>query len=222
MKKVILLAAVAVLTVIAGCRKIEVDGNGNNNGNGDGNGKGSTVRLTGRITENVTLKKGDENMLSGLVYITSGVTLTVEPGAVIKGDYKGANVAALIICRGGKIDAKGTQDEPIVFTSSSPDPRSGDWGGIVICGKASVNAEFTGTGGGKGIMEVEGGINNANGDGLAGGGDHPNESNRERLCSHRICRVCINPIRSEFHALLQWARYHYRSYTGKLAPRRCF
>lgn len=175
MKKVILLAAVAVLTVIAGCRKIEVDGNGNNNGDGGGNGKGSTVRLTGRITENVTLKKGDENMLSGLVYITSGVTLTVEPGAVVKGDYKGANVAALIICRGGKIDAKGTQDEPIVFTSSSPDPRSGDWGGIVICGKASVNAEFTGTGGGKGIMEVEGGINNANGDGLAGGGDHPND-----------------------------------------------
>ena len=90
MKKVILLAAVAVLTVIAGCRKIEVDGNGNNNGNGGGNGKGSTVTLTGRITENVTLKKGDENMLSGLVYITSGVTLTVEAGAVVKGDYKGA------------------------------------------------------------------------------------------------------------------------------------
>lgn len=184
MKKVILLAAAAVLTVIAGCRKIEVDGNGNNNGNGGGNGKGSTVTLTGRITENTTLKKGDENLLSGLVYITSGVTLTIEAGAVVKGDYKGANVAALIICRGGKIDARGTQDEPIVFTSASPDPRSGDWGGIVICGKASINAEFTGTGGGKGILEVEGGINNANGDGLAGGGEHPNDDDNSGILQY--------------------------------------
>lgn len=173
MKKVILSAAVIILIVIAGCRKIEVDGNGSNNGNGSGNG--SAVILTGRITENTTLKKGDENTLSGLVYITSGVTLTVEAGAVVKGDYKGTNVAALIISRGGKIEAKGTQDDPIVFTSSSPDPRSGDWGGIVICGKASINSAFTGTGGGKGILEVEGGVNNANGDGLAGGGTNPDD-----------------------------------------------
>ncbi len=64
----------------------------------------------------------------------SGVTLTVEAGATVKGDYKGSNVAALVVTRGGKIEAKGTQDEPIVFTSSSPDPRSGDWGGMVLCG----------------------------------------------------------------------------------------
>lgn len=172
MKRVILLATV-LGTLTFGCRKIEVDGTGNNNGNGNQNG--STVTLSGRITENITLKKGDENILSGIVYITAGKTLTVEAGATVKGDYKGTNVAALVICRDAKIEAKGTQDEPIVFTSSSPDARSGDWGGIIICGKANINTEFTGTGGGKGIMEVEGGINNAQGDGLAGGGATPND-----------------------------------------------
>lgn len=174
MKRVILVAAVLSTAFSFSCRKIEVDGNGSNNG-GHGTGTGSTVTLTGRITNDVTLKKGDENILSGIVYITSGHTLTIEPGATVKGDYKGTNVATLVITRGAKIEAKGTQDNPIVFTSSSADPRSGDWGGIVLCGKASVNTEFTGTGGGKGIMEVEGGVNNAQGDGLAGGGATPDD-----------------------------------------------
>lgn len=174
MKRVLLLATVFATAITIGCRKIEVDGNGN--GNGNGNTPGSTVVLSGRITKDVTLKKADENILSGIVYITSGVTLTVEAGATVKGDYKGSNVAALVVTRGGKIEAKGTQDEPIVFTSSSPDPRSGDWGGIVLCGKASINTAFTGTGGGQGILEVEGGINNAEGDGLAGGGATPDDA----------------------------------------------
>ncbi|MBX2920858.1 MAG: hypothetical protein KF746_01600 [Chitinophagaceae bacterium] len=174
MKRAMLLATFFAIAIMIGCRKIEVDGTGNNNGGG--NTTGSTVVLSGRITKDVTLKKGDDNMLSGIVYITNGVTLTVEAGATVKGDYKGGNVAALVITRGARIEAKGTQDEPIVFTSSSPDPRSGDWGGIVICGKASINTEFTGTGGGKGIMEVEGGINNAEGDGLAGGGATPDDA----------------------------------------------
>ena len=185
MKKVMLMATVGILLITAGCRKIEIDGDSNGNGNNNGGtGNGSTVTLTGRITENTTLKKGDENILSGIVYIANGATLTVEPGAVVKGDYKGANVAALVITRGAKIEAKGTQDEPIVFTSSSPDPRSGDWGGIVLCGKASVNASFTGTGGGDGILEVEGGINNANGDGLAGGGATPDDNDNSGILQY--------------------------------------
>ena len=43
----------------------------------------------------------------------------------------------LIITRGSKIMAAGTATEPIIFTSASPNPQSGDWGGIVLCGKAS-------------------------------------------------------------------------------------
>lgn len=187
MKKVILLVAAFATWATISCRKIEIDGNNNNSGgNGNGNGNsGSTVTLSGRITKDTVLKKGNENILSGLVYITKGVTLTVEAGAVVKGDYKGTNVAALIIGRGAKLIAQGTQDLPIVFTSSSPDPRSGDWGGIVLCGTASTNSSFNGK---QGLYEVEGGVNNAQGDGLAGSGDDvyptPNDADNSGILQY--------------------------------------
>ena len=102
------------------------------------------------------------------MYITRGVTLTVQKGATVKGSFSGADVASLIICRGGKIIAQGTADDPIIFTSASPNPQSGDWGGIVICGRAGLNTSYLGT---NGLYQVEGGIDNAQGDGLAGSGD---------------------------------------------------
>ena len=55
----------------------------------------------------------------------------------------GTDVAALVICRGGKLVAKGTADKPVVFTSSSANPQSGDWGGIVLLGTATVNQSLT-------------------------------------------------------------------------------
>jgi len=102
------------------------------------------------------------------VYMVGNHTLTIEPGTVIKGSFSGTDVAALIITRGSKLMAAGTETEPIIFTSSSPNPQSGDWAGIVLCGKAGINASYNGI---NGLYQVEGGIDNANGDGLAGSGD---------------------------------------------------
>ncbi len=178
MKKSILLTAFVAALVITGCRKIEMDGGTviiNNGGGSGGSNTGQTITLKGRIDKDTLLRQGNTYILSGLVYMVNNATLKVEPGVTIKGDYQGANVAALVITRGAKIVADGTQENPIVFTSASPVPRSGDWGGIVICGKASVNTAFAGTGGGQGVLEVEGGINNSFGDGLAGGGATPND-----------------------------------------------
>lgn len=177
MKKSILLTAFAAALIFTGCRKIELDGGTVivNPGTGGGGNTGQTITLKGRIDKDTVLRQGNTYVLSGLVYMVNNATMKVEPGVTVKGDYQGANVAALVITRGAKLVADGTQDNPIVFTSASPVPRSGDWGGIVLCGKASVNAAFSGTGGGQGIMEVEGGINNSYGDGLAGGGTTPND-----------------------------------------------
>jgi hypothetical protein len=131
----------------------------------------STVTLSGRITSDVKLYAKDNNYLSGIVYITNGATLTIEAGAKVQGKF-GADAAALVICRGAKIIASGTSDKPIVFTSIATNPQSGDWGGIVICGKAPINttASLSGTSI-VGLYQVEGGIYNLNGDGLAGSGD---------------------------------------------------
>ena len=98
-----------------------------------------TVTLEGEIRENMTLRAIDKNLLRGFVYVVDGVTLTIEPGTVIKGEK--ASMGSLIVERGGKVIAEGTKDKPIVFTSDQPkgSRNYGDWGGIILCGKAPVN-----------------------------------------------------------------------------------
>jgi hypothetical protein len=169
MKKYILLLSAISALAITSCRKIESDGEKEivyvNQGGGT---TGSTIVLQGRINEDITLKKINNYTLKGLVYLVGNHTMTIEAGTVIKGSFSGTDVAALTITRGSKIIANGTATEPIVFTSSSPNPQSGDWGGIIICGKAGINTSFTGI---SGLFQVEGGVDNTFGDGLAGSGD---------------------------------------------------
>ncbi len=77
--------------------------------------------------------------LNGWAYVIDGVTLTIEAGTIIRGDK--ANKAALIVERGGKLIANGTVSEPIIFTSNQAagSRTYGDWGGVILCGKAKVN-----------------------------------------------------------------------------------
>jgi hypothetical protein len=181
MKKSVLLAAAFVALIATSCRKIEMDGGGSTVVAPPTTPGVQTIILKGRIDKDTVLREGNNYILSGLVYMVNNATMTVQPGVTVKGDYTGANVAALIITRGSKLIADGTQEKPIVFTSNSPVPRSGDWGGIVLLGKASVNTAFTGTGGGTGIYQAEGGIDNSFGDGLAGGGASPNDADNSGI-----------------------------------------
>jgi hypothetical protein len=161
---------------ITGCRKIETDGEKEifvvTREVAPVGVVSNTITLTGKITKDTTLYAKDVNYLSGIVYITKGVTLTIEEGAKVMGKT-GANTAALVITRGAKIIAKGTAEKPIVFTSSSQNPQSGDWGGIVILGTAKVNTVLPWKGTSvAGLTSVEGGINDTEvGYGLAGSGD---------------------------------------------------
>jgi hypothetical protein len=86
-----------------------------------------------------TLSADTVYVLTGLYYVESGSSLTIEAGTVIKGDDSSAGT--LIITRGAQIFAQGTQFRPIVFTSEyAPGARNpGDWGGIIILGEAPVN-----------------------------------------------------------------------------------
>ena len=97
----------------------------------------ATEILYGKITANKTLQKRNTYLLQGPVYVTAGVTLTIEPGTVIKGDSE--TNGALIIAKGAKLEANGTETDPIVFTSNKPVKKAGDWGGIVILGEAPIN-----------------------------------------------------------------------------------
>ena len=173
--KQILILSLAFLA-ITGCRKIEADGEKEivivNQPVISTGPTANTITLSGRITKDTTLYAKDYNYLQGFVYITNGATLTIEEGSKVMGKLSGSDVSALIICRGGKIIAKGTVDKPIVFTAASANPRPGDWGGIIICGKAPINTSATVNNVAvQGLFTVEGGVDNANGDGLAGSGD---------------------------------------------------
>lgn len=113
------------------------------------------THLTGQITSNTTLTSDKIWTLNGRVTVISGVTLTVEPGTIIKGGSgTGPNASALIIARGGKIMAEGTYDSPIIFTSIADDINVGEfvspnldqnynglWGGLIICGNAPISAD---------------------------------------------------------------------------------
>jgi hypothetical protein len=174
MKKSIVLVAALAGLAITGCRKIEMDGGSTVVVTPPTTG-GQTITLRGRITSDTVLRAGNNYVLSGLVYVANNATMRIEPGVTVRGDYQGTNVAALVVARGAKLIADGTQENPIVFTSNSPVPRSGDWGGVVICGRASINTSYVGTGGGPGTFQVEGGVDNTFGDGVAGGGATPND-----------------------------------------------
>jgi hypothetical protein len=99
--------------------------------------------ISGDITSNMTLTANNTYLLKGLVRVQSGATLTIEPGTVIYGEN--VSQGSLIVERGGKIMAEGTVDKPIVFTSefnkpgSAQEPTYGDWGGIILLGKAPIN-----------------------------------------------------------------------------------
>ena len=102
-----------------------------------------TQILAGNISENTTLTKGEVYLLLGSVFVTNNATLTIEPGAVILGDFE--TNGSLTISRGSKISAEGYKTDPIVFTSNRSVKRAGDWGGVIILGDAPINRYGSGS-----------------------------------------------------------------------------
>jgi hypothetical protein len=172
MKKTTYLLLVALIVTTA-CRKIVVDNNGTSTTPvTPPETGGQTITLKGKITSDTTLKAVNTYILEGLLYIKNNATITIEAGAIVKGSYLDP-IGGIVVTKGAKIIARGTADKPIVFTSNSPSPRSGDWAGIVLLGNAPTNSTFNGA---AGQGSIEGGINNADGDGLYGGTDENDNS----------------------------------------------
>ncbi|SEJ61459.1 hypothetical protein SAMN04487995_5485 [Dyadobacter koreensis] len=100
---------------------------------------GETITVKGTITTATTWSAANKYILEGFVYVDNNATLTIEPGTIIKGDK--LTKGSLIIKPGAKIMAEGTAAKPIIFTSSAAKGARnyGDWGGVVLLGKAPVN-----------------------------------------------------------------------------------
>lgn len=154
------------------------------------------------ITSDVILTCDKIWVLDEKVYVPDGKTITIMPGTLIKGQYIAdpAQATALIIERGGKIYADGLKECPIVFTAmadpldgSYPIVNKGQWGGIVILGKASNNLTYAKnnnipvSSGGKGGLCVSDGVGYIEGFDASnvknnfGGGTTPNDNDNSGI-----------------------------------------
>lgn len=82
--------------------------------------------------------------LTGALVVEDGATLTIPAGTVI--EATGGTSAYIAVAQGGKIFVNGTSSNPVVMTSAAAVKAPGQWGGLVICGKAPINSVNGGTG----------------------------------------------------------------------------
>ena len=118
--------------------------------------------VTGTITGTETWTSNNYYVLRGAVFVEDGGTLNITAGTRVIGES--GSVGTLIVNRGGRLNAIGTRTAPIVFTSDQPvgSRARGDWGGIILNGRAPVNIE-----GGEGVGEADTGVY---------GGDQPDDN----------------------------------------------
>jgi hypothetical protein len=120
------------------------------------------IVVTGEVDGTETWTSGNYYVLRGAVFVNEGATLNIQAGTRVIGEA--GSVGTLIVLRGGRLNAIGTREAPIVFTSDQPvgSRARGDWGGLIINGRAPVNLE-----GGEGQGEANTGIY---------GGNDPNDN----------------------------------------------
>jgi len=130
------------------------------------------VIVEGEITQNSTWTANHIYLIKGYLYVREGATLTIEAGTLVRGDKE--TKGSLIIERGARLIAEGTDSNPIVFTSNQPagSRTYGDWGGVILCGKATINVP-----GGEAI--IEGGPTS-----MYGGGANPDDNDNSGILKY--------------------------------------
>ena len=120
------------------------------------------VVVTSEVTGTENWSNANYYVLRGAVFVREGATLNIAAGTTIIGES--GSVGTLIVLKGGRLNAIGTREQPIVFTSDQPagSRARGDWGGLIINGRAPVNIP-----GGEGQGEADTGIY---------GGSDPNDN----------------------------------------------
>lgn len=113
-----------------------------NEGGGDDDGSvDPTVDLFigGVLTEDLTLEPtNDCYILEEALVMTAGTTLTIPAGTCIRANV-GSDVY-IAITQGARIIADGTSTNPIVLTSNTNTPQAGNWGGLILLGRAPINS----------------------------------------------------------------------------------
>ena len=112
--------------------------------NGGGGGQsGATVEIGGTVTGIMKLDAGTTYHLTSTLIVPDGATLEIPAGTTIKA-AQGFD-KYILVAQGGKINARGTADKPIIFTADADNATSGYWGGLIINGKAPLSGASAGT-----------------------------------------------------------------------------
>ena len=130
---------------LSACSDDDNNGDGGNGGNGGNNGDATEIvmedgaELQGTVEDGqiVVLSAGNSYTLSGGYAIKNGGELRIEEGVTIEAIYDDQVATFILVEQGGKIDAQGTAEAPIIMTSDVKEP--GSWGGIHICGYSHTN-----------------------------------------------------------------------------------
>ena len=183
MKKTIFTLSAIVALAFTGCMNDEappiLQDTDNQVNSGD-----NTVSVSGMISESTTWTNNTIYVLNQKVVVSSGVVLTIQAGTIIKGtEGTGSLASALIVAKGGKLNATGTATEPIIFTSINDnisvgqtsgtnldETNSGLWGGLIVLGNAPCS--FSGD---VEVLQIEG-IPADDTFGLYGGSDAADDS----------------------------------------------
>ncbi|WP_248724406.1 hypothetical protein [Seonamhaeicola sp. ML3] len=199
MKKIFLTLLVASTLVFTGCFKdddtpiIIEEVTIINEGGGNTPTGTPVIVKAGGIALDETWTSDNIYELDRRVVVQDGVTLTIEAGTIIKGRAgTGSLASALIVARGGKINAVGTASAPIIFTSTSDNIDAGEtagtnlnqdnrglWGGLIILGNAPCSLK-----GDLAEAQIEG-IPADDTFGLYGGSDAADDSGRLEYVSIR-------------------------------------
>jgi hypothetical protein len=164
MKKAFLLLSILVVIFGASCSKSDDGPNPPGGGDTTGVDTSSNIFIRGVISSNQHWVSTKTYHLRGYVYVTNNATITIDPGTKIVSNRDSAGV--FVVYRTAKIDAQGTADKPIVFTSGETSPAPGDLGGVVLVGQARVNGNHAVLEGGVDpAYSVFGGTNDADNSG---------------------------------------------------------
>lgn len=136
MKKLIL-SILSISTLIFSSCSLDND---DEIGGGNVGGQVTAQNLAGNLTTDLTLGSSVAHNLIGALLVKDGATLTIEAGTRVNALAGGTDVYILVE-KGGKIIANGTASNPILFTSNASSPKAGDWGGIIINGKAPLSRQ---------------------------------------------------------------------------------
>ena len=113
--------------------------NNTNNDGSTGNTDDDIAINAAEYSSDVVLDANKTYTISGPVIMSEGANLIIGEGVTIKAEATGADVY-IAISQGAKIFANGTAASPIVMTSGASNPAAGEWGGLIILGKAPINS----------------------------------------------------------------------------------